>query len=81
MIITESIRQRLLVGGVILPLLGCISFQDSAVQASSVRALGMLATDQTARQQVTQECVWGGEVANSQLVLSVLWAGLCQWRS
>ena len=48
----ECNRQQLLSGGVVPALVGCLTFLDSVVQASAVRALGMLAIDQTARQQV-----------------------------
>ena len=49
----ESIRQRLLADEVVMPLLECVSFEDYAVQATGAKALGMLATDQAARQQVS----------------------------
>lgn len=41
--------------GAVASLIGGLSFQDSAVQASTAHAIGMLACDQTARQEVCSE--------------------------
>ncbi len=49
---TEKVRQALITNGAIPALVGCQTFKDSTVQAGAVQALGMLATDQVARQQV-----------------------------
>lgn len=50
--VLESVRQSLISGGAVANLVGSLSFQDSSVRASTAKALGMLACDHTARQQV-----------------------------
>lgn len=47
----ESIRQALVSSGAVANMVDSLSFQDSAVQASTVQAIGMLAGDQVGRQQ------------------------------
>ena len=50
--IQESLRCQLETAGAVDSLIGCLSFPDSAVQASSVEALGMLCCNASSRQQV-----------------------------
>ena len=50
-------RQDLVSSGVISGIVSSLTFQDTLVQASTVQALGMLACDQNAREQVVQAIV------------------------
>ena len=48
----ESLRRQIEEAGAVDSLVDCLNFTDSAVQSSSVEALGMLCCDASARQQV-----------------------------
>ncbi len=52
----ESLRQAVIAADkAVANMVGGLSFPDSAVQASTAQALGMLACDQLVRQQVGQD--------------------------
>lgn len=49
----ESLRKAIIAADkAVASMVGCLNFQDSLVQASTAQALGMLACDQSVRQQV-----------------------------
>lgn len=48
-------RQEVISAGAVDQLVNSLTFNDTAVQASAVKALGMLASDQIARQQVREQ--------------------------
>lgn len=51
--LTDSLRNELVMAGAVRGVVGGLQFADSAVQASTAEALGILACDSGARQQVT----------------------------